>query len=249
MFLGTFCSILRGRWKIPSISLQKLTNAARIISDALDVMSFLHGSDFTFLRLFFLDSDLWHVPGIVWVLDGRNALRGFRSIVKVPYSCSRRVRSTNTVHNICTILRRDSALVFQPRRSSAARRPNSASPAPERAVKKATVVRQMHCALPEPGWRSFFGWETFCFLPAAFPAATHCAASAASRSLFFTLTVKLSDHLGLHCEALHLRSVLNMLEHLNSLHQATSLCSEPAAHRRCILTCGPVPLVVPRSHG
>ena len=116
-------------------------NGTRIISDALDVM--LHRSDF---RLFVLDGDLWRVPVIVWVLDDRNALTGFGSIVKVPYPCSR-----NTLRDICSRLRWGPALVFQPRGAPTARRPNSTSPAPERVVTKATFARRMHCAMPEQG--------------------------------------------------------------------------------------------------
>ena len=56
----------------------------------------------------------------------------------------------------------------------------------------------MHCAVPETGWRSFFGCETFRFL--------HCRLPSCQSFSFHTPTVKLSDNLGLPCEELHLHS-------------------------------------------
>ena len=144
---------------------------------------------------------------------------------------------------------RQKLLQGESRGASTARRPSSTSPAPERVVTKATFVRRMHCAVPESGWRSFFGGETFRFLHCSLPTCRALRSLSCQCLSFRTLTVKFSDHLGLHCEALHLHSVFRMLEHLNSLKQATNLCSEPAADRRYILTCGHVPLVVPRCHG
>ena len=91
-----------------------------------------------------LDEDLWYVPLAAGILDDRDALRGSRSILKSPYMGRRRVSSRNTVHYVCTRLRRDPARVFQSRSTSAACRPPATFPAPKRRVTEAELVRKVN---------------------------------------------------------------------------------------------------------